>query len=333
MKKILALASSKTLNWEYVPLFVSKAMNQTITPRTGFAPIVMVMGKSKHTESFLDLEPLFPMHHSIKGFKEDIEKINNEITKMCELAQQNIHTLREETHNVVNKNRIDKKLNLKKEDIVFVLDRYNLPGNSRPLKTTFLPSPYVVIEPYYTTTLVERLADKFRTLISNDDLKKFNPELPNFVESLPQEVLKILVNKYSDLIQHDIRKIAENDSLKIPPGVNLLEKESKDSKPFSPIVRGRAPSGPENIISSPSPPLLLSEEEDYEDDFVEFNENERNERNVNNVNNVQQAFNQPVPKKEDQENTEDRNSSTEVRRTEDSRDLQLRGRKVTFDLP
>jgi hypothetical protein len=209
------------------------------------------------------------------------------------------------------------------------LDRYNLPGNSRPLKTTFLPSPYVVIEPYYTTTLVERLADKFRTLISNDDLKKYNPELPNFVESLPQEVLKILVNRYSDLIQHDIRKIAENDSLKIPPGVNLLEKESKKSKTLSPIVRGRAPSGPENIISSPSPPLLLSEEEDFEDDFVEFNEKERN---VNNVNNVQQAFNQPVPKKEDQENTEDRNSS-EVRRTEDSRDLQLRERKVTFNLP
>jgi hypothetical protein len=93
MKKILALASSKTLNWEYIPLFVSKAMNQTVTPRTGFAPIQMVMGKSKHTESFLDLDPLFPTHHSIKRHKEEIEKINLEITEMCKVAQQNIYDL------------------------------------------------------------------------------------------------------------------------------------------------------------------------------------------------------------------------------------------------
>jgi hypothetical protein len=66
--------------------------------------------------------------------------------------------------------RIDKKLRFKAGDIVFALDRYNLPGNSRPSKTTFLPSPYVVIAPYFTTTLIERLADKFRTFLSNDDI-------------------------------------------------------------------------------------------------------------------------------------------------------------------
>jgi hypothetical protein len=141
MKKILATASSNTLNWEFIPFLVSKVMNHTITPRTGFSPIEMVFGKSKLTESFLDLEPLFPLHHSIKGFKEDIEKINTEIMAMSKIAKTNLMELRDELHSKENPHRMDKSKNFNKGDIVFAVDRYNIPGNSRPLKTTFLPSP------------------------------------------------------------------------------------------------------------------------------------------------------------------------------------------------
>jgi hypothetical protein len=324
MKKILALASSKTLNWEYIPLFVSKAMNQTVTPRTGFAPIQMVMGKSKHTESFLDLDPLFPTHHSIKGHKEEIEKINLEITEMCKVAQQNIYDLREEIHKTVNKNRIDKKLKFKTGDIVFALDRYNLPGNSRPLKTT-----YVVIESYYTTTLIERLADKFRTLLSNDDIKLYNRKLPEYTKTLPREVMKILVNSYENLLPEEILKIAEFDTLQIPPGIPLITEDEPKTKSFdSPLfVKGRALSGPDDENNFRPTENFHTDDiaddnddnQDYDDLIVSHDEDNQINQNDNvanpNENNVQQEDNQ------DEENHEER------------RDLQLRGRKVTFDLP
>ncbi|RPH79137.1 MAG: hypothetical protein EHM77_06210, partial [Planctomycetaceae bacterium] len=327
MKKILALASSKTLNWEFVPLFVSKAMNQTITPKTGFAPIEMVMGKSKQTESFLDLEPLFPMHHSVKNYKEEIEKINSEIADMCKIAQQKIYDLREETHFVLNKNRIDKKLKFKSGDIVFALDRYNLPGNSRPLKTTFLPSPYVVIEPYFTTTLIERIADRFRTLISNDDIKKYNPKFPlHFVSNLPKAVTEILINSYEDLLPQEFAEISKLDTLKIPPGLNVVG-DDENGQNFSPtVVRGRAPSGPDDIFNNPSPSPLGHTDED--DDFIIFSDNDNvNDSSVPaNVGNVQQEEDSEDIGAEDTEDKEDR-------RREDSRELQLRGRRVTFGLP
>jgi hypothetical protein len=132
MKKILATASSNTLNWEYLPFLVAKVMNHTITPRTGFTPVEMVFGKSKLTECFLDLEPLFPLHHSIKNHKEDIENLNKEIMAMSETAKLNLESLREETHSRENKNRIDKSKNFKEGDIVFALDRYQK-GDERPI--------------------------------------------------------------------------------------------------------------------------------------------------------------------------------------------------------
>ena len=71
---------------------------------------------------------------------------------MREIAKENLITLGRETNNIVNK-KIKLKNDLKKNDIVFVLDRHNLPGNSRPLITKFYASPCVLLRSFYTTTL------------------------------------------------------------------------------------------------------------------------------------------------------------------------------------
>jgi transposase InsO family protein len=81
MRKMLVNAKSGTLNWEYLPFLVSKVMNQSITSRTGFRPIEMVMGKSGLSESFLELPPLFPPHHLVKNNKESIEIKTRDIEK------------------------------------------------------------------------------------------------------------------------------------------------------------------------------------------------------------------------------------------------------------
>ena len=220
MRKLLVNASSGSLNWEYLPLIVSKVMNQSITPRTGFSPMEMLVGRGDLSKSFLDLPPIFPTHHFVKNKAAEIRAKSDEITKMSKIAAANLKSLRENVHDSVNKNRIDKKINFSQGDIVFTLDRYILPGNSRPLKSKFFPSPYVVIEPKYTTCLIERLADNFRTLISNDDIKKFK-NITSFDEDVPESILKIFQMKFSDLLPDDLEKITNFDPLKIPPGINL----------------------------------------------------------------------------------------------------------------
>jgi hypothetical protein len=50
-------------------------------------------------------------------------------------------TLRQETNDIVNKNKIKKQF--KENDMFLYWTGYNLPGNSRPLKTKFYASPCV----------------------------------------------------------------------------------------------------------------------------------------------------------------------------------------------
>ncbi len=66
------------------------------------------------------------MHHSIKSYKEDVEKIHNDIVKMCDITKQYIKRLREDTHDFVNRNRLNQMLKININDIVFVLNHYHL---------------------------------------------------------------------------------------------------------------------------------------------------------------------------------------------------------------
>lgn len=105
-----------------------------------------------------------------------------------------------------------------------------MPGNSRPLKTTFFPSPYIIIETFYTTSQIKCLADKFRTLISNNDIKKFKGNPPDVVKDLPDEIKASLLEDFKDLIEDDIVKIAKIDPLSIPPGIFLKDNEDLAEK-------------------------------------------------------------------------------------------------------
>jgi hypothetical protein len=222
LRKMLVNASSKTLNWEYLTLLISKVMNQSITPRTGFTPIEMIVGKGGLSKSFLDLPALMPPHHLVKDKQEEIKIKTEEIKKMSEIAISALQNIREKVHDNLNKNRTDKKRDFKESDIVFAIDRYVLPGNSRPLKSKFFPSPYVVIQARYTTCLIERLADKFRTLISNDDIKLFK-NIEIFTEEIPEEIRQIFSYEFPELLPEDLAKITKFDPLKIPQGINLTD--------------------------------------------------------------------------------------------------------------
>ena len=138
---------------------------------------------------------------------------------MTKIATENITELRVEQSERINRNRTNKEF--KRDDIVFVLDRSIVEGTSQALRTKFNPSPYVVINPTFTTTVVRRIADGFQGSYSNNDLKlykRFSPEFNN----LPIEVAKILMHDYKDFISTDFSVIAAHDNLELPTSLELF---------------------------------------------------------------------------------------------------------------
>jgi len=218
MKRMLA--TKPTLNWEFLPYICAKVLNTTICPKTGFKPCEMVFGKQGIGTSVFDTENLAPPHYLVKNHKMHIDKISEEISEMTKVARERLTQLRLISNERINKNRIKKEF--KVNDYVFVLDRYHVPGNPRPLHTKLHPSPYIVIRPLWTTTLVKRLADGFTTLYSNDDLKLYKGGSPLF-QNLPPEISKVLLHSFTDLLDSDLTTITKHDDLSLPTGIQLYD--------------------------------------------------------------------------------------------------------------
>jgi hypothetical protein len=220
LKKMLAVKTS--LNWEFLPFLCAKILNNTVSPKTGFTPQQMVFGNIGDGDSFLSAERLVPPHHMVLNDKQMIEQITADITEMTRVATERLLSLRLFTNERLNKNKITK--NFKPNDYVFVLDRLQIQGSSRPLKTKFHPSPYIVVKTYNTTTLVKRLADGFMSVYSNDDIKKYSSTSPLF-KDLPPQVSKVLLHDFKNLLEDDLCTITKYDSFDLPRGIELFEQE------------------------------------------------------------------------------------------------------------
>jgi hypothetical protein len=231
-KKILASGSNKTLNWEDLPLLVSILLNHTVSLRTGFKPAVLMYGETQMANCFLDTEEMVPVHHSLRTNKAQLIRTSANVQRIIETAKETITAKRQHEHDTNNENRIIKPF--KKDDIVFLYDRSYVQGAPRPLRTKFSSSPHVVIEVFYTTLLVQRLADNFRTLIAMDDVKLYKGTDPEFA-NLPQKIKKILVNKFDELLPADFDDILRLDPLEMPIGIELgsndRDQEMEDDLP------------------------------------------------------------------------------------------------------
>ena len=221
LKRMLAI--KKDLNWEYLPYLVSKVINNTVSPKTGFTPQTMVFGELNSKSDLIDMENMLPIHPYVKNNTAHIEQLSKEISSMVTSATDKLAISRLAANDRLNKTRT--KPNFKVNDYVFVLDRLNVPGASRPLKTKFSHSPYVVVRPLFSTTLVKRIADGYTALYSNADLKKFDPSSPLFSD-LPKEIKKALLYKFEDLLDDDLTTIIKHDSLDIPSGITLFQDDS-----------------------------------------------------------------------------------------------------------
>jgi hypothetical protein len=227
-KKFLATSSTQTLHWENLRLMASKIMNHVVSPRTGFKPATMMFGEGPMSQCYMDLDTFVPKHHSIRNNKQAIIQLSAEIKKITEVARETIIAGRQQAYDSLNENRIDK--DFKKNYIVFLLDRSYVQGAPRPLRTKFSSSPYIVIKNFYTTVLIMRLADNFKTLVSKDGIKKYKGTDPAF-NDLPQEIKRILVKDFKDLVVTDFNEILRLDTLDVPNGIELhAEEDNKDRR-------------------------------------------------------------------------------------------------------
>jgi transposase InsO family protein len=278
LKKMLT--TSENLNWDLLPFLITKIFNHSISPKTKQKPIEMLVGKGPISKAFFELDFTPKLHHSIKNNKSKVDELNKILTNLTQKGLENWEKVSKNQYESVNKNRVVK--NFHKGDIVYVIDRYIFIGNPRPLKSKYYPSPWVVLKPYHTTCLIQRIADGFRTLYSNDAIKKLTKEDP-IIKNLPKSVRKILEYDFFTYRDKDFQVIALNDALSIPDNTELedslppRENNPDEDKSFDPLF----PKQGEGLDPEPDPApqpsnnnnILDNNESDNSDDNLSDDEN------------------------------------------------------------
>jgi len=271
------LATRPTYNWDYLNYLVAKVYNTTISPRNGFKPSELVFGKGEVSESFMDMETLTPKHYSIKNNITTIETLTNDIKKMSEEVKEKLNNIRKLTAEKLNKNRVNK--NLQVNDYVFVKDRTEIIGATRPLKTKLDPSPYVILSVKFTTVLVQRLSDGFISLYSQDDVKKYDTTSDLFKE-IPKEISAVLLHDFVELLSDDFSTITKYDPLPVPNGIPFSKKQNNSQN------QSKEKSEEDNYLD-------LIDQELINKDIVELEKDENLNKNIQ------------LPIKEDKEDNND----------------------------
>ena len=134
----------------------------------------------------------------------------------------------------------------------------------------------MVVKTFYTTTLIQRIADGFRALYSNNDIKKLKPPNPIY-QTLPKEVQKVLLYEFKDLMDEDFNIITKHDLLNVPEGLADSVNPSKEIISFSPYKgEGTTPMALPTDISDPPKHENNQNEEEESDESDSDNENQDN---------------------------------------------------------
>jgi len=335
VKKLLQkmLATRPTLSWKYLPFLVSKALNNAISPKTGFKPAEMVLGAEAAGNSFLDLSKMAPPHYSVKSNKLHMEQLSKEFKTLTEIATKNITELRIVQNERVNKNRVERTFKI--NDIVFVLDRTYVEGNPRVLRTTLNPSPYVVLKPLFKSSLVMRLADRFTSLYNNEDMKLFQGNSPLF-QNLPPPVLRALLYKFADFMESEFTTITKLDSLKIPNSIVLFNSDfSEEQKPSTDnnIDLFSEVDTPLNEVNVPTPNSRDENQQNdvplEEQDFDDFPENDELEKDIEELVSSEQKV-RPNQSDQPDDQSEDESEDDEPGMRLRSGNVKTQAKRVTF---
>lgn len=233
LKKMLV--SQENYNWSGLPFLISKLNNTSKSNKHNYSPFEFLFSPDSPNAlcnfSEKEVSKLHPLVQNNKAF---IEKFRTDLLKMIDETRSSLSDLKLQQQEKLNKNKINKKI--KPNDIVFCLDRSNVKGSTRPLKSKFSESPYIVLAVYPVTALIKRLSDGYTQIYSLNDLKLYSRMDPTFTK-LPMEVLEVIkgdATKIDELQTDILRKFCPFD---IPNGNKLdtSKQEDDENKTDSPI--------------------------------------------------------------------------------------------------
>ena len=213
------LVSHDTYDWQGLVYLVSKIINTTKNATLKMTPFEYIYGpQSEHAVDPFENLTLPKLHPLIADNSVRIKENQIKLKNMIAESRKILFDMKLDHNEKINKNRIKK--DFKKGDIVFCLDTQIIPGSTRPLKSPYHPSPYVVLSVYPTTCLIKRLADAYTQVYSKNNMKKYNKMDPKFL-NLPTPVLNIIKGDSDQLDAIQLEILQKYDNFSLPQGQML----------------------------------------------------------------------------------------------------------------
>ena len=222
--KIVKTALKKTLatftefSWLDILPIIIKNINTSAT-KNMFSPLQMLHGDRTAALSQLTEKPLSHIYPLLQNMKTEVNEKTKKINEITQYIQNEIQLQKIETNTKANTHKIMPKFS--PGDIVFVKDRSITLGSGRPLRTTFSPDVYVILQVRQTTAIVTRPGDSYPTVYSLEDLKKYSPMDPQY-NLLPPTVRDVLAHKFNDWDAMDFETLRKGTTFSFPSGPQLF---------------------------------------------------------------------------------------------------------------
>ena len=167
-------------------------------------------GTNKHLSTcFLDRPNKIHLHPVLQSQREVVESKIEQTKKIQAEVRKSITEDRDKRTDRLNKTRVTRSL--EKGDIVFIKDRTKILGSTKPLKTTYLKAPFILIHPMEATCVVKKISDGWITCRKKDDIRKYVP-FQDF-DDMPEPVLRICKQESYNITQEDILQLINLEDL------------------------------------------------------------------------------------------------------------------------
>ena len=262
-KKILT--AEPTYNWTILASIASQIYNSTKIPKSGFSPSEILYGPNTHmSKNFLSKD--FPtIHPFLKNKEEGLKQQHDLIQNIWEENKNNITYERDTRIEKLNKNRI--LIPLEEGDIVFVKDQSKLTGGSKPLKSYYHHSPFIVLHVRPASAVIKRISDSLVLKRNRGQLKKYKNIPQEFKDVLPAPVLRICEQEDFNIKQTDIDALIKEEALDFEHFYDQEDEEDRlDTLALLDEVNKVPPPPPEKEHKEQLKEQILNE--DKEDNFV-----------------------------------------------------------------
>ena len=205
------LSIEPNYNWTSMTSTIAHLHNTTKLNKSGYSPAEIVFGPDNHLSTcILDTPGIPKIHPAVKNKKGGLEKKFQLMKSIKVDTRDKIILTRDKQINRLNKTRITRQLEV--GDIVLIKDHSQILGSTRPLKTRYLHSPFIIVHIMPSTTIIRRISDSWVTGRHKDDLKRYIPLAPEF-KDLPDIVKRICEQTVHELTEKQLEELIKIDDL------------------------------------------------------------------------------------------------------------------------